>query len=78
LHSHKTDLVVITIQIALLKQTIDKSVTRIVRSESESPSMLQNADFSSKTIKELIAQGETKTMEKLSYCQNLNYDFNMK
>ena len=55
-----------------------KSVTRIVRSELESPSMLQNADFSPKTIKELIAQGETKTMEKLSYCQSVKYDFNIK
>ncbi len=55
-----------------------KSVTRIVRSELESPSMLQNADFSPKTIKELIAQGEAKTMEKLSYCKSVNYDFNVK
>jgi NTE family protein len=55
-----------------------KSVTRIVRSELESPSMLQNADFSPKTIKELIAQGETKTMEKLSYCQSVKFDFNIK
>ena len=55
-----------------------KSVTRIVRSELESPSMLQNADFSPKTIKALIAQGEAKTMEKLSYCKSVNYDFNVK
>ena len=55
-----------------------KSVTRIVRSELESPSMLQNADFSTKTVKELITQGENKTMEKLSYCQSVNYDFNIK
>jgi NTE family protein len=55
-----------------------KSVTRIIRSELESPSMLQNADFSPKTIRELIAQGETKTMEKLAYCENANYDFNIK
>jgi NTE family protein len=55
-----------------------KSVTRIVRSVLESPSILQNADFSPKTIKELISQGETKTMEKLSYCRSLNYDFNIK
>ena len=55
-----------------------KSVTRIIRSELESPSMLQNADFSPKTIKELITQGENKTMEKLSYCQSVNYDFNIK
>src|ERR671939_962469 len=55
-----------------------KSVTRIVRSVLESPSILQNADFSPKTIKELISQGETKTREKLSHCQSLNYDFSMK
>jgi NTE family protein len=55
-----------------------KSVTRIIRSELESPSMLQNADFSPKTIKELMTQGETKTLEKLSYCQSVNYDFNIK
>jgi NTE family protein len=55
-----------------------KSVTRIVRSVLESPSILQNADFSPKTIKGLISQGETKTIEKLSYCQSLNYDFNIK
>ena len=53
-----------------------KSVTRIVRSEIESPSILQNADFSAKAIKELIVQGERKTSEKLSYCENINYDFN--
>jgi NTE family protein len=39
-----------------------KSVTRIVRSEAESPTILQNADFSLKTIKELISQGEKKTI----------------
>jgi NTE family protein len=55
-----------------------KSVTRIIRSELESPSMLQNADFSPKTIGELIRQGENKTMEKLAYCENANYDFNIK
>ncbi len=54
-----------------------KSVTRIVRSELESPSVLKNADFSIKTIKELIEQGEKKTLEKLTYCELLNYDFNM-
>jgi NTE family protein len=52
-----------------------RSVTRIIRSEIESPSILQNADFSPKTIKELISQGERKTMEKLAYCNTLNYDF---
>ena len=53
-----------------------KSVTRIVRSEIESPSILQNADFSPKTIKELITQGERKTMEKLSYFESIKYEFN--
>ena len=42
-----------------------KSVTRIIRSEIESPSILKNSDFSSKTIRELIDQGESKTEEKL-------------
>jgi NTE family protein len=53
-----------------------KSVTRIIRSEIESPSILKNADFSPKTIKELINQGEKKTLEKLSYCKSIHYDFN--
>ena len=52
-----------------------KSVTRIVRTELESPSMLQNADFSPKTIKELIVQGERKTLEELTYCENIKYEF---
>ncbi len=54
-----------------------KSVTRIIRSEIESPNILKNADFSSKTIKELIEQGERKTLERLSYCKSMDYDFNM-
>jgi NTE family protein len=53
-----------------------KSVTRIIRSEVESPSILQNADFSPNTIKELILQGERKTIEKLAYYETLHYDFN--
>ena len=52
-----------------------KSVTRIVRTELESPSILQNADFSLKTVKELIAQGEKKTLEELAYCENIKYQF---
>ena len=54
-----------------------KSVTRIIRSEVESPTVLKNADFSPKTIKELIDQGEKKTSEKLSHCELLNYNFNV-
>ena len=52
-----------------------KSVTRIVRTELESPSILQNADFSPRTIKELIAQGERKTVEELAYCESIKYQF---
>jgi NTE family protein len=52
-----------------------KSVTRIVRTELESPSILQNADFSLKTIKELIAQGERKTLDELAYCESIKYQF---
>jgi NTE family protein len=53
-----------------------RSVTRIIRKEVESPTTLKNADFSPKTIKELIDQGEKKASEKLSYCELLNYNFN--
>jgi NTE family protein len=53
-----------------------KSLTRIVRSELESPSILQNADFSPKTIKELVRQGERKTTVELSYCESIKYEFN--
>jgi NTE family protein len=42
-----------------------RSITRIVRSEIESPTILKNADFSVGTIKNLIEQGEKKTIEKL-------------
>lgn len=37
-----------------------KSVIRIVRSEMETPTILKNADYSPKTIKKLIEQGEKK------------------
>jgi NTE family protein len=42
-----------------------RSITRIARSEIESPTILKNADFSVGTIKNLIEQGEKKTIEKL-------------
>lgn len=41
------------------------SVTRIIRSEIESPMVLKNANFSPHAIKELIAQGEAKAIEKI-------------
>ena len=53
-----------------------KSVIRITRSELESPTMLKNADFSTKTIKKLIEQGERTTLEKLAYNEPLKFDFN--
>lgn len=49
------------------------SVTRIIRSETESPAILKNANFSPKAVKELIAQGERKTIEKID---NLGYQKN--
>jgi NTE family protein len=52
------------------------SVNRIIRSAIDSPTILQNADFSSTTVKELIAQGERKTFDELNICEKVNYDFN--
>ena len=39
--------------------------------------MLQNADFSTKTTKKLIEQGEKKTMEKLEDNEPVKFDFNL-
>jgi NTE family protein len=52
------------------------SVTRIVRSEIESPTILQNADFSTNMVTELISQGERKTVQELANCEKDRYDFN--
>lgn len=41
------------------------SVTRITRNRLESPNTSKNADFSIKTIKELISQGERKTLRSI-------------
>ncbi len=54
-----------------------KSVTRIMRSDLESPTMLKNADFSTKTIKKLIEQGERKTLEKLAYNEPVKFDYDL-
>jgi NTE family protein len=48
------------------------SVTRIIRSEVESPTILKNADFSPKAIKGLIAQGEQKALEKIDKLRFFN------
>ena len=50
------------------------SVTRIIRSQVESPAILKNANFSIQAIKELIAQGENKAMEKLERFDYENTD----
>ena len=42
------------------------SIHRIARNRMESPHVLKNADFSVKTIKELIRQGEQKTEDQLN------------
>ena len=39
------------------------SVTRIIRSEMESPNILKNADFST-TVKKLISLGEKRPLKK--------------
>jgi NTE family protein len=41
------------------------SITKIVRSEIESPTIFQNADFSPTTIKKLLTEGERKSIEQL-------------
>jgi NTE family protein len=41
------------------------SIHRIARNRMESPHILKNADFSVRTIKELIRQGEQKTEDHL-------------
>jgi NTE family protein len=50
------------------------SITRISKGSTESPYPLQNADFSVKTIKTLIKEGESRVMEilknQLLYCVN--------
>jgi NTE family protein len=44
------------------------SVPRIIRSEVESPTILKNAD----AVKELIAQGEQKALEKIDKLRFFN------
>ena len=48
------------------------SVTRIIRSDVESPTILKNANFSLKAVKELIAQGEQKALEKIDKLRFFN------
>lgn len=45
------------------------SVIRIIRSRMESPNISKNADFSPKTIKRLILEGEKKTTESIKQFQ---------
>jgi NTE family protein len=46
------------------------SVTRIIRREMESPTILKNADFSVEAIKKLIAEGERKAIERIDAIKN--------
>ncbi|MGH9983901.1 MAG: patatin-like phospholipase family protein [Nitrososphaeraceae archaeon] len=48
------------------------SITKIIRSEIESPTIFQNADFSPATVKELITQGERKTIEQTVSLANIS------
>jgi NTE family protein len=69
-------------EIAKIKSEYDKliqkygaqilSVTRIIRSEVESATILKNANFSPTAIKELITQGEQKALEKIDKLRFLN------
>lgn len=47
-----------------------KSIHRIARNRMESPHILKNADFSVRTIKDLIRQGEQKTREHLKSAED--------
>ena len=52
------------------------SVTRILRSRIENPNVSKNADFSVKTIKEMISEGERKTLQSIKefkYKNSYNY-----
>ena len=46
------------------------SIHRIARNRMESPHILKNADFSVRTIKDLIRQGEQKTLEHLKSAED--------
>jgi NTE family protein len=69
-------------EIAKVKSEYDKliqkygaqilSVTRILRSEVELPTILKNANFSPTIVKELITQGEQKALEKIDNLRFLN------
>jgi NTE family protein len=50
------------------------AIHRIVRSRMESPHILKNADFSVKTVMELIRQGEDKTIEHLRGPEDVELD----
>lgn len=53
------------------------SVTRILRDRLENPNVSKNADFSTKTIKELIRQGEKNTLRNIKEFKEKN-DYNFR
>ena len=52
------------------------SVTRILRSRIENPHVSKNADFSVKTIKQMISEGERKTLQQIKeFRENNEYNY---
>ena len=52
------------------------SVTRILRSRIENPNVSKNADFSVKTIKQMISEGERKTLQQIKeFRENNEYNY---
>ena len=52
------------------------SVTRILRSRIENPNVSKNADFSVKTIKQMISEGERKTLQQIKrFKENNKYNY---
>ncbi len=52
------------------------SVTRIIRNKIENPHVSKNADFSVKTIKQMISEGERKTLQQIKqFKENEEYNY---
>ena len=52
------------------------SVTRILRNKIENPNVSKNADFSVKTVKEMISEGERKTLQSIKeFKENNEYNY---
>ena len=52
------------------------SVTRIIRNKIENPNVSKNADFSVRTIKEMISEGERTTLQRIKeFKENNEYNY---